>query len=66
MYKQWHISGVGNLKVCTSATAHTQTVISSPCPLSTRSVPPLRFPEQRNSDRHTTTEQRCKRFASAR
>ena len=24
MYKQWHISGVGNLKACTSATAHTQ------------------------------------------
>jgi hypothetical protein len=26
VYKQWHISGVDNLKVCTSATAHTQNV----------------------------------------
>ena len=30
MYKQWHISGVANLKVCASATAHTQTVSANP------------------------------------
>jgi hypothetical protein len=36
VYKQWHISGVANFKVCTSATAHTQTV-------STNTTEVLRF-----------------------